>query len=238
MPAITDPLLQIVQVRAIKKTYHFMIENAIPFLFQIAILIFSVVIHEVSHGYAALLLGDRTAYYEGRLTLNPAKHLDPFGSILLPVILAISRLPIIGWAKPVPYNPYNLKNQKWGPAIVGAAGPAANLILALFFGLAIRLVPNFARGFSGVFLLNFITIASAIVLVNIWLAVFNLVPIPPLDGSKVLFALMPHQFRDIERFLEQYGFILFLLFIFFFSGALAPAVIFLFRFITGTVPIF
>src|SRR3989338_10071713 len=102
-------------------------ENAIEFMFQIAILIFSVVIHEVSHGYAALALGDHTAEAEGRLTLNPLKHLDLFGSIILPLLSYSMGGFIFGWAKPVPYNPYNLRNQKWGPAIVGVAGPPANI---------------------------------------------------------------------------------------------------------------
>ena len=108
-------------------------ENATQFIFQILIILFSVIIHEVSHGYAALMLGDKTAQYAERLTLNPVKHIDPFGSILLPVMLALMHAPIIGWAKPVPFNPYNLRNQKWGPAIVGAAGPLANMALALIF---------------------------------------------------------------------------------------------------------
>lgn len=209
----------------------------IEFVFQIAVLIFSVVIHEVSHGYAALSLGDRTAQDEGRLTLNPVKHLDPFGSILLPTLTFMLGGVIFGWAKPVPYNPYNLKNQKWGPAIVGAAGPAANIALALVFGLLLRIVPGI-QGLPEQFLYNFLTIASTIALLNIVLAVFNMVPIPPLDGSKVLFALLPYGWRALQSFLEQFGFFLLLLFIFFFSGWLLPIVLFFFRLITGTFPFF
>ena len=109
------------------------------FILSIAILIMSVVVHEVSHGYAAFLLGDPTAKYAGRLTLNPIKHLEPWGSVFIPLFLAISNAGILfGWAKPVPYNPYNLKNQKYGPAIVGAAGPLSNLALALFAGITMR----------------------------------------------------------------------------------------------------
>lgn len=213
-------------------------DNATQFIFQIIILIFSVVIHEVSHGYAALALGDKTAQYAGRLTLNPVKHLDPFGSILLPAISYMLGGFIFGWAKPVPYNPYNLKNQKWGPALVGAAGPAANISLAVIFGLTVRFLPNLADGASGLFVLNFMTIASTIALLNLVLAIFNLVPIPPLDGSKVLFSVLPYQWRGAQFFLEQYGFFLLLLFIFFFSRWLFPIVLLFFRLITGTLPFF
>ena len=221
-------------------------ENAIEVIFQIFIIIFSVVIHEVAHGYAALALGDRTAKYAGRLTLNPGTHLDPFGSVLLPALLAVFHMPIIGWAKPVPYNPHNLKNplgrlgagRNWGPAIVGAAGPAANLLLAMVFGLFVRFAPAFQNDIGGAFFFNFLTIASTIAVLNLALAFFNLVPIPPLDGSKVLFALLPYKWHEIETFLTQYGFMLLLVFIFFFSRLLVPVVLLLFRLITGSAPIF
>ena len=212
-------------------------ENAIQLVFQIAILLFSVVIHEVSHGYAALALGDRTAKQAGRLTLNPIPHLDPFGSLLLPALSLLIGGFVFGWAKPVPYNPYNLKNQKWGPALVGAAGPAANISLALIFGLTLRFLPDLANGLGGSFLINFATIVSIIVFLNLLLAVFNLIPIPPLDGSKVLFAVMPYEWRGLQMFLEQYGFFLLLLFIFFFFQWLIPVVFFLFRLITGGLPL-
>lgn len=213
-------------------------DPAIQFIFQIVILIFSVVVHEVSHGYTALMLGDRTAQYAGRLTLNPLKHLDPFGSVILPTLFYFLGGFIFGWAKPVPYNPYNLRNQKFGPALVGAAGPLANIFLALVFGTLLRFSSNFANEISGTFLFNFITIASTITLLNLVLAFFNLVPIPPLDGSKVLFAVLPYRWRNLEIFFEQYGFFLLLIFIFFFSHWLLPVVLFLFRLITGTLPIF
>ncbi len=213
-------------------------ENAIQIVFQIAVLIFSVVIHEVAHGYAALALGDRTAQHAGRLTINPLKHIDPVGSLLLPAIFALSGGPIFGWAKPVPYNPYNLRNQKWGPAIVGAAGPASNIVLALIFGLLIRALPNFASPSSALFLLNFISIASTIALLNLFLAFFNLIPIPPLDGSKVLFALLPYRWYGVQAFLEQWGFFVLLFFIFFLGvgQALVPIVFWVFRLIAGTSP--
>src|SRR3990167_5871308 len=114
--------------------------SAIEPIFYIAVLIFSVVVHEVSHGYAYLALGDRTAKYAGRLTLNPVSHFDLFGSFLLPLFTYFTTGFIFGWAKPVPYNPYNLRNQKWGPAIVGAAGPLSNIFLAVFFGIVLRIM--------------------------------------------------------------------------------------------------
>lgn len=210
-------------------------ENATQFVFQIAILIFSVVIHEVAHGYAALALGDHTAEREGRLTLNPVPHIDPFGSILLPAMGFFLGGIIFGWAKPVPYNPYNLRNQKWGPAIVGAAGPAANVALALVFGLVLRFTPGLSAVLPGAFIFNFLMIASTVALLNLALAFFNLIPIPPLDGSKLLFAVLPYQWRGVEALLEQYGFMLLILFIFFFSGWLAPVIFFAFRLLTGGV---
>ena len=217
-------------------------ENAIQFLFPFLILIFSVVIHEVAHGYAALALGDTTAKDAGRLTLNPIPHVDPFGSVLLPLILVLTQSPVlIGWAKPVPYNPYNLRDpfgklgagKNWGPAIVGAAGPLANIAMALAFGLILRALPLAGASFAFSTLANLSSIISGIVLLNLALAVFNLVPIPPLDGSKVLFALLPYQWRGIETFLEQYGFFLLLIFILFFSQWIFPVVLFFFRIVAG-----
>ena len=179
-------------------------------IFQIAILIMSVVIHEVAHGYAALYL----------------KHLDPFGSVILPLILAISHAGFIfGWAKPVPYNPYNLRPGRWSEAIVALAGPASNIILALIFGLLLR------SGISG----NpaFVQIIATIAYINVLLAVFNLVPLPPLDGSKLLFALFPDKLFQIRGFFERYGLVLVLLFIFFLWQFISPVITWLFRLITG-----
>ncbi|MDP3784865.1 MAG: site-2 protease family protein [bacterium] len=198
----------------------------IDFIFSIAILIMSIVIHEVSHGVTANLLGDPTAKYEGRLTLNPLKHLDPFGSVLLPVVTYMIGGFIFGWAKPVPYNPYNLKNQRWGPALVGGAGPASNILVALVFALVLRAVSVSAPA-------SLVAILTTIVFINILLAVFNLVPIPPLDGSKVLFALLPERFSNFQFFLEQYGFMILLLFIFVFWRYLIPLVFLLFRVFVG-----
>ena len=202
--------------------------SGIEFLFAIAVLIMSVVIHEVSHGFSANALGDPTARLQGRLTLNPLKHLDPIGSIIVPAITYLVGGFIFGWARPVPYNPYNLKNQKWGPGAVAAAGPLANILMAIIFGLIVRF--GAANGFIvGAFL----EIIILIVFINIILAIFNLVPIPPLDGSKVLFAFLPYRWRSLQIFLEQYGFLLLLIFILFFWSIILPVVFGLFRLITG-----
>lgn len=208
-----------------------MINQATLQIFQLLVLLFSAVIHEVSHGFSAKLQGDNTAEDAGRLTLNPLPHLDPFGSIILPLILALPALfgaPvfIIGWAKPVPFNPNNLRNKKWGPALVAAAGPAVNVLLAIIFGLFIRLIDFSFLPALGIFL-------AIVVLINLLLAVFNLIPIPPLDGSKLLFSLFPYSWRDAEAWLERYGFIILLAFIFFGFNLILPAIFFLFRLITG-----
>ncbi|MCH7883448.1 site-2 protease family protein [Patescibacteria group bacterium] len=201
--------------------------QGIDFIFSITILIMSVVIHEVSHGYVANSLGDPTAKYAGRLTLNPLKHLDPFGSVILPTITYLLGGFIIGWARPVPYNPYNLSNQRWGPAIVGAAGPLANIFIAIVFGILIR-IEGFLPLPAG-----FLQIATIIVFINLLLAFFNLIPIPPLDGSKVLFAFLPYRWSYVQDFLEQWGLVLLLIFIFFFFRLLLPVVFVMFRIITG-----
>jgi Zn-dependent protease len=199
------------------------------FLFAIAILIMSVVLHEVSHGYAAYALGDPTAKYAGRLTLNPLKHLDIFGSIILPIFTYLAGGFIIGWAKPVPFNPYNLKNQKWGPAIVGLAGPLTNIFIFMFFGMLMRF-----GGYFAFLPTSFFQLAGLIVLINLMLAVLNLMPIPPLDGSRLVSALLPWRWQHIQYTLERYSFFFILIFIFFiWPYAFLPIVSFLFKLITG-----
>ena len=209
--------------------------DATSTLFSIAILVMSVVVHEVSHGIAAYLQGDKTAKYAGRLTLNPLPHIYPFGSIFLPFILVLIGSPfLIGWAKPVPYNPYNLRNQKWGPAIVGAAGPLSNLTIAVIFGVFLRLGTQGMFGsLPPEFLQSFLSISIIIVIINIALAVFNLIPIAPLDGSKVLFALLPYRLYWIQQFLEMWGFMLLIFFIMFLSPIVSILTGFLFQIITG-----
>ena len=152
-------------------------------IFIISVIVFSVIIHEVMHGVAADSLGDPTARYAGRLTLNPIPHLDLFGSIILPILCALTPGGFLfGWAKPVPYNPYNLfRAPRWGEAIVAAAGPASNLVLALLGGLLIRLqlFPDIAG------------VLMYIVAINVSLMLLNLIPVPPLDGSKILSSVLP-----------------------------------------------
>lgn len=194
--------------------------------FQIAVLIMSVVIHEVSHGYAASALGDDTARFQGRLTLNPIKHLDPIGSFLVPLLSYTAGGFILGWAKPVPYNPYNLRPGRWSEALVAAAGPASNLTLALLFGLMLR----FAGGTASP---AFIEITTAIVFINIILAIFNLIPVPPLDGSKLLFALFPENLQPFRDFFERFGLVLLVFLVFFVGKLILPIVLALFTLITG-----
>jgi len=198
-------------------------------VFQLAILLMSVVIHEFAHGWAAFYLGDPTAKYYGRLTLNPIKHLDPFGSFIVPVLLVLFQSPVVfGWAKPVPFNPYNLIDQKYGPAKVAVAGPLANLAIALVFGLSLRFLSAsflFSTGLEPIF--------GVIVFLNLLLAVFNLIPIPPLDGSKLLFAVLPASMDKTRMVLEQYGTIVLLFFIFFAFQWIIPLIFWLSNLIVG-----
>lgn len=187
---------------------------------MIIVLIISVIIHEMAHGYAANWLGDPTARLQGRLSPNPLVHLDPFMSVLLPGLLIASGSPLLfGAAKPVPYNPYNFTNQKWGEAIVAAAGPAANIAIAAVFAVLIRF--HDVLGFSGAF----IQLATSVVLLNIFLAFFNLVPLPPLDGSKILPKFLPFslamKYNDFRRYLEMNVFMGFAVIIFLFVFLLA-----------------
>lgn len=201
-------------------------------IFYIAILIMSVVIHEISHGFVAEYFGDDTARNTGRLTLNPLKHIDLFGSIFLPAILVLTNSPFLfGWAKPVPYNPNNLSDQKLGTIAVAAAGVFSNFIIAIIFGIIIRLTFGMALSLSS----SFYFITSAIVIVNLALGIFNLLPIPPLDGSKILFSFLPESAFSFILAYEQYSLVLLLVFIVFFSDYLYPILSFLFHLITGLV---
>ncbi|MEQ1561282.1 MAG: site-2 protease family protein [Nitrospira sp.] len=196
----------------------------IDIIFPVIIFIFSVIIHEVSHGYSAYLQGDNTAKFSGRLTLNPIPHIDMMGSIIVPGLLLLSGSSmVVGWAKPVPFNPYNLRNQKWGEALVAIAGPLSNIFIAVVFGLMIRF------GFLTSLLNPFIYI----VLINLVLATFNLVPIPPLDGSKILFSLFPNSMSGIREFMEKHGFLILIFFIFFLWKFIFPLVYLEFGLITG-----
>lgn len=216
--------------------------------FYLLTLVYSVIIHEVSHGVVALWLGDLTAKYADRLNLNPWKHIDPFGSLILPVLMFVTTGFAFGWAKPVPYNPYNLRNQKWGPVMVALAGPFSNLLLALIAALIAAVLPlaSLARtdimnrfigviGGRGDFMDRFGLLAEAlsgsfsailfgllllVIFWNVVLACFNLLPVPPLDGSKLLYALFPIKERTMF-ILEQYGLFFLIFAIFFFSAPIS-----------------
>lgn len=184
--------------------------DAITIVYSIAILIMSVVIHEVSHGYAALYLGDPTAKYEKRLTLNPLNHLDPLGSIMIPLVTYMTGGFIFGWAKPVPYNPYNLRNPKRDEALVALAGPLSNFCIALVAALTVDF-------FAASLPTSALSILLSIVFVNVGLMIFNLIPIYPLDGSKIFLSFLPVRYENIKVQLARYSLPIFLVFILFFS---------------------
>lgn len=199
--------------------------------FLVAVIVFSAVIHEVAHGVAADKLGDPTARYAGRLTLNPIVHLDAFGSVFLPLVLALTGSPLLfGWAKPVPYNPYNLRPGRFSEAMVAFAGPLSNLIIALVVALLWRI--DFFAGVG--------TMLFTIVLVNVMLFLFNLIPIPPLDGSKILSAILPaplaRQYAVLRNYLEMnpfFGFGIVLVVVLALGSYLGGAVFALARLLVG-----
>lgn len=193
------------------------------------ILLFSVILHELSHGVVADRLGDSTARYAGRLTLNPLPHLDLFGSILLPLFLFLAHSPILfGAAKPVPVNFFNLRNPKRDMALVSLAGPGANFVLAIAFALPIRLGLSQAGG------LGYSIFLQAVIL-NLGLGIFNLLPIPPLDGSKVFASLLSDEMMYRILAWERYGFILIILFLYLglINTVLVPILSFLARLLLG-----
>ncbi len=196
-------------------------------IFYIIIILYSVTIHEVSHGLMANSLGDPTAKNLGRLSLNPIKHLDLFGSVLLPFFLFITTGFAFGYAKPVPYNPNNLNDRKYGPVKVALAGPLSNLILALIFGFSLRFMPDV---FSSPLIPE---LFSRIVILNLALAVFNMFPVPPLDGHWLLMAFLPPSMDNIKVYIYRNSFILFPIFLIIFMVFISPLIHWLFRLITG-----
>lgn len=202
-------------------------------LFYFLIIIPSAMVHEVAHGLAALALGDDTAQKAGRLTLNPLVHIDIFGTILMPVFLLLfsGGSFMFAYAKPVPYNPYNLKSEK-DEVKIALAGPLSNFILAGFFALLARSIYTLPIiGGLSAFL-------ALIVIANIGLAIFNLIPIPPLDGSKLLYLLIPKRDIQLRLFLNQYGFIFLMFFILFGFNYIFPIIIFLTRLFLGPLSLF
>lgn len=190
-------------------------------LIFIVVLIISIILHEIAHGYTADKLGDPTARLQGRLSLNPLVHMDWIGSVFLPAILIFSGAPFVfGWAKPVPFNPYNFKNPRWGSVIVALAGPLTNILLALFGALALAVLPLQAGG--ALFFTSF-------VFINIVLAVFNLLPIPPLDGHHVLFALISDRFIAFKETLRRYAFVILIVFILYGWHLVTPLILYLAR---------
>lgn len=172
--------------------------DTINTIFYIAILIYSIIIHEIAHGQMADAFGDKTARNAERLTMNPAPHIDLFGSILLPVLSFVSFSGLlIGWAKPVPYNPYNLKNQKWGEPLVAAAGVLANFSLAILFAFCIFILKTQGMSSSPV-----ISLLSMGILINLSLGFFNLLPLPPFDGLRIIVSLFPRLGRKILSFVD------------------------------------
>lgn len=166
----------------------------------LGVILLSMTFHEAMHGFVAYWLGDDTAKAQGRLSLNPIKHIDPFMTLILPVILAVSGLPIFGGAKPVPFNPYNVRFGEWGAALVALAGPLTNFVIAFIsFGIW-TLVGTPTHSIEG-------EIFGALVSVNLGFFIFNLIPIPPLDGSRVLYALAPEFIKRGMEFIERYGII-------------------------------
>ena len=185
-------------------------------IISILILIVSIVAHEVAHGLAALWQGDRTAKDAGRLTLNPIAHIDTVGSIMVPVGLFLVGSPFLfGWAKPVPINPHSFRNLKYGEALVAFAGPLVNLMLVAVFTLVLHFVPMDSV---------YIMVCQAAILINLVLAMFNLLPIPPLDGSKILFAFVPRTYYKIRRILETRNFLFLIVVILLVWNLFQPAV--------------
>ena len=198
------------------------------FILYIVVLIFSVVIHEVSHGYVAKRLGDPTAEAMGRLTLNPVSHLDPVGSFLFPLVAFLLHSPImLAWAKPVPYNPNNLyKDYKYGPLKVALAGPGSNVLVFLVCSLVAR----FGAASLSPELVGFIAFVG---LINLSLAIFNLVPIPPLDGSKILPLILPPQWGHYIERIGLAGIVFVLVFVYLFAGVISYLVVFFSTLVAG-----
>lgn len=195
--------------------------NILIIVIYITVLLFSVILHEVSHGWMAERFGDDTARVMGRLTFNPIPHIDIIGTIVLPALLLLNHVPPIGWAKPVPVNPYHLNNPKRDMMWVGLAGPMSNVGLAVVSAILlwfIRSFPVLPEGFASALY----DLASLALQVNVWLCLFNLVPVPPLDGSRVVMGLLPHELAYRYAQTERYGFIIIL--VLFYTGIISAVI--------------
>lgn len=198
-------------------------------LLSLCIFFFAVIIHEYAHGWVAWKLGDSTARFMGRLTLNPLAHIDPVGTIFLPLVLIITHSPVLfGWAKPVPVDFFNLNNPKRDMIWVGLAGPAANIIFAIALSLLLK-IPLLTTSHLAV------SVITTAIMANLVLAVFNLLPIPPLDGSRIAMGLLPYNLGAEYAKMEPYGFIIIfaLLWIGFINTIIWPIVIFLANLLVG-----
>jgi Zn-dependent protease len=190
--------------------------NIISIIVLIGSILVSITLHEAMHAYTSHWLGDDTAHLQGRVSLNPLRHIDPFLTVLMPLLLFLSGAPILGAAKPVPFNPARLRYDEFGAALVAVAGPLTNLVLAGVGAVAFRLFSDTATPI-------FVDSIVLFVVVNIGFFVFNMIPFPPLDGSRVLYALAPEGVRRVMGQIESFGLIGFLLFFFLFFQYIAPA---------------
>ncbi len=166
-------------------------------VFSLIILVFSVISHEVAHGYAAYWFGDKTAYFAGRLTLNPLRHIDPLGTVIFPLLSYLSFGFLAGWAKPVPYNPFLLKNRYWGEIVVSSAGILTNVVIGIIFAVFLRNSDFFSFSSASQ------TILFDIVIINIFLAAFNVLPFPPFDGLRIIFAIFPRATAGLSRYMDE-----------------------------------
>ena len=205
------------------------------YVISVVVLLFSIIVHEVAHGFVAYKRGDSTAKLLGRLTLNPIYHIDIFGSIILPAILMLTGAPVFGWAKPVPVNMYNLKNPKRDMIFVSLAGVTANFLLAVIAGIIMFLIRS--AGAEGSFLFSVYMVMQYVIVINIVLMIFNLIPIPPLDGSRVVLFLLPRDLAQKYAKIERYGFwiILILLMTNILWKIIAPIANFLIKLLSGAM---